>query len=178
MMGVVGLLAFLLGGCSSVPPSPRAVLEGKAASIDTAVQDVFEALDAAGLKEASASGAVDTCQSQPAPGVSYRAGMSVKLGDDLAGGFAALVEQLGAAGWKPTNAYDGVKIDPAKPMGRFSREDITLDVKTGGASAGGEQYGADEMQLGLTVEDPCVRIADGTSFLDFQDLDKDILPRS
>lgn|GEM_PF-2703452 len=178
IMVCVGLLAFLMSGCSPVPADPRAELEQKAAMIDAAVQDVYEALDAAGLPDATASGGVDVCGSQPAPGVGYRAGMSVKVAGDLAGGFGALVQQLEATGWKPTDAYEEVKIDPAKPMGRFSRDDITLDVKTGGASIGAEQYGADEMQLGFTLENPCVRIPDGTSSLDFQDLDGPISPRS
>ncbi|MFD5224894.1 hypothetical protein ACFWHT_04650 [Microbacterium sp. NPDC058342] len=160
-----------------MPIDPRGALEQKAATIDAAVQDVYGALDVAGLAEATASGRVDVCGSQPVPGVRYVAGMSVKVGDDLAGGFRALVEQLTATGWQPTDAYDDVKIDPAKPMARFSRDDITLDVKTGGASIGGEQYGGDEMQLGFTLEDPCVRIPDGSSSLDFQDLDRKILPR-
>lgn len=173
----MGLLALLMSGCSPVPLDPRGALEQKAATIDAAVQDVFDALESAGLAGATASGSVDVCGSQPAPGVRYGAGMSVKVGDDLAGGFDALMEQLAATGWQPTDAYDDLKIDPAKPMGRVSREDVTLDVKTGGASIGGKQYGADEMQLGFTLEDPCVRIPDGASSLDFQDLDKKIIPR-
>lgn len=178
MMGVVGLLAFLLSACSPVPSDPRAVLEEKAATVDTAVQDLLDTLETAGFDDVSARGSVDQCQSQPAPGVSYSAGIAVNVGDDPAGGFDALVTELDEAGWKTTDAYRDVKIDPDKPMGRFSRDDITLDVKTGGFSSGGESHQADLMVLSVTVEDPCVRIADGTSFLDFQDLDKDILPRS
>jgi len=178
MMGVVGLLAFLFSGCSSVPSDPRAVLEEKAATIDTAVQDLFEALDAAGLTEASAGSAVDSCQSEPAPGVSYRAGVTVKVGEDLAGGFDALVAQLDAAGWKPTNDYRGVEIDPEKPMGRFARGDITVDVKTGGFKTGDQVHGADEMQLGVTIDDDCVRVPDGGYISKVEDLAKDILPRS
>lgn len=177
-LGVVGLLALLLSGCSSVPSDPRAVLEEKAAVIDAAVQDLFEDLAAVGLKDASAGSAVDSCQSEPAPGVSYRAGITVKVGDDLAGGFDALVKQLHSSGWQPTDAYRDVEIDPAKPVGRFARDDITLDVKTGGASIGGNLYGADEMVLGLTIEDDCVRVPDGGYISEVEDLAKDILPRS
>jgi hypothetical protein len=177
IMVCVGLLAFLMSGCSAVPADPRAVLEQKAATIDAAVQDVYASVRGAGLTDATARGGVDVCGSQPLPGVSYGAGMSVKVGADLAGGFDALVEQLEAGGWRPTNAYDDVKIDPAKPMGRFSRDDVTLDVKTGGASIGGKQYGSEEMQLGFTLKDPCVRIPDGASSLDFQDMDGPISPR-
>lgn len=177
-MGAVGLLAFLLSGCSPVPSNPRAALEAKAAAIDSATQDVLDSLHAAGLDDATAKGHVDGCQSEPTPGVSYRAGISAKAGSDLAGAFDALVEQLGASGWKPTDAYRDVKIDPAKPMGRFVRDDITLDVATGGASSGGVWYGADEMQLGVTIKDYCVRVPDGGYISKVEDLAKDILPRS
>ncbi|MFD5215624.1 hypothetical protein [Microbacterium sp. NPDC058345] len=172
----MGLLAFLLAACSPVPTNPRAALEQKAATIDEAAQDLLAALDAAGLTDASGHGAVDVCQSEPAPGVAYRAGITVKVGDDLAAGFDALVSQLDSTGWRDTNAYRGVDIDPAKPMGRYSRDDITLDVKTGGFSMGEEQYGADEMDLGITIEDDCVRVPDGSYISEVEDLAKDIPP--
>ncbi|WP_353116200.1 hypothetical protein [Microbacterium sp.] len=177
-IGLVALLTVLLAACSPVPPNPRAVLEDKASTIDSAAQDLLEALDAAGLPGGTARGRIDGCQSQPAPGVAYRAGISVPVGDDLAGGFDALVEQLRASGWQPTNAYDGVEIDPAKPMGRFGRGDVTLDVKTGGFKTGTEEHGADGMVLGITTSHDCVRIHDGESFLDFEDMEKDIPPRA
>jgi hypothetical protein len=63
-------------------------------------------------------------------------------------------------------------------MGRFVRDDITLDVATGGASSGGVWYGADEMQLGVTIKDYCVRVPDGGYISKVRDLAKDILPRS
>lgn len=177
-MGAVGILALLLGGCSATPADPRAELEARAATIDSAAQDVLDSLHAAGVDEATAKGHVDGCQSEPAPGVSYRAGIAAKAGSDLASAFDALVQQLDASGWKPTDAYRDVKIDPAKPMGRFTRDDVTLDVKTGGGSVGGKWYGADEMQLGITIKDGCVRVPDGGYIGQVRDLEKDILPRS
>ncbi|MDT0156636.1 hypothetical protein Q9R19_03250 [Microbacterium sp. ARD32] len=174
----VGLLSFLLSGCSAVPADPHAVLETKAASVDAAAQDLLAALDAAGLTDASAGSAVDVCQSEPLPGVSYRAGISVKVGEDLVAGFDSLVKQLTASGWEETDAYRDVELDPGKPAGRYERDDITVDVKTGGFTVGKTHYGADEMTLGITIDKPCVRIPHGASFIDFQDLEKDILPRS
>ncbi|WP_309127909.1 hypothetical protein [Microbacterium sp.] len=173
----MGLLAFLLAACSPVPPNPRMVLEQNAATIDATAQDLLEALNAAGLTDASAHGAIDGCQSEPAPGVAYRAGITVKVGDDLAAGFDALASQLDAAGWQATDAYRDVDIDPAKPIGRYTRDDITLDVKTGGFSVGEEQYGADEMDLGITIEDDCVRVPDSSYISKVEDLAKDIPPR-
>lgn len=173
----MGLLALLFSGCSSVPPDPRAVLEEKAATVDAAAQDLLEALDAAGLNGASARSVVESCQSEPAPGVAYAAGISVTVGENLAAGFDALVEQLDATGWTATDAYDDVDVDPAAPAGRFIRDDITLDVKTGGFSSGGTRYGADEMDLGITIADDCVRVPDGGYIAEVQDLAKEILPR-
>lgn len=177
-IGVAGFLALLLTACSPVPANPRAVLKEKAATLDSAAQDLLEALDSAGLPRGTAHGRIDVCQSEPAPGVAYRAGISVTIGDDLAGGFDALVEQLKASGWRPTDAYDDVEIDPAKPMGRYSRGDVTLDVKTGGFKTGTEEHGADGMVLGITLRHDCVRIRDSSSSLDFEDMEKDIPPRA
>lgn len=174
---LVGLFAFLSAGCAPTPAGARAALETRATAIDTAAQDLLAALEDAGLEGASAGSTVEVCQSQPVPGVSYQAGISVTIGDDLAGGYDALVEQLDATGWQPTDAYRDVKIDPDKPMGRFAREDITLDVKTGGFSVGETKYGTDAMALGITIKDECVRIPDGTSFIDFKDLEKKFQPR-
>lgn len=167
----------LLSGCSPVPADPRAVLEEKAATIDSATQDLLEALDAAGLSDASAGGVIESCQSEPAPGVAYAAGISVTVGEDLAAGFGALVAQLDATGWTATDAYDDVEVDPAAPAGRFVRDDITVDVKTGGSAAGSVQYGADEMDLEITITPDCVRVPEGGYIAKVQDLEKEILPR-
>ncbi|MFT4156425.1 MAG: hypothetical protein QM630_00625 [Microbacterium sp.] len=171
------LLALVLVGCSPVPADPRAVLEEKVAKVDAATQDVLEALDAAGLSGASAHGSVDGCQSEPAPGVAYRAGISVTLGDDLVTGFNALVEQLEMTEWIDTHNYDDLDIPAETPAGRFTRDDITLDIKTGGTTAGEIQYGADEMDLGIRIANDCVRIPDGAYFTKMVDLEKEILPR-
>lgn len=173
----MGLLAFLLGGCSAVASDPHALLEEKAATIDAAAQDLLDSLAAAGLSDASAHGVVDSCQSEPAPGAAYRAGISVAVGDDPAGGFDALSAQLDASGWTPTDDLSGSQSDPSTPSGRFTRDDITLDVTTGGFTSGGVRHGADEMTLGITIADGCVRLADGSDFAGVKDLEKEILPR-
>lgn len=170
---VVGVLAVSLTGCSSVPANPRAELEHRAAVLDAAAQDLLEAVTVAGFSDAKARGTVDVCQSPPAPGVSYRAGATVKIGDDLQGAFDAVAAQLEATGWHDT----GHELGGEHPSGRFTRDDVTLDVKTGGFSSGGKTYATDEMELGLRIADPCVRIPDDKSFLDYQDLNKDIVPR-
>jgi hypothetical protein len=175
---LAGLFTVICAGCSAVPANPRAVLEQKASSIDTAAQDLLDLLRAAGLSTTSARGVIDTCQSEPAPGVSYRAGIAVRLGDDLVTGFGSLVKQLEETGWEETDAYRDVELDPDKPAGRYERGDITLDIKTGGFKMGETPYGADEMDLGITIKNACVRIPDGKSFLDYRDLEKDIQPRS
>jgi hypothetical protein len=173
----VAIVALLLSGCSPVPADPHAVLEEKAATLDAATQDLLDALHDAGLNDARARGIVDACEGMPDPGVLYRAGIEVKVGDDLAAAYAVLVDQLSATGWDDTDAYDDVAIDPATPAGQFTRDDVRLDVKTGGAKIGGKQYGSEEMQLGLTISQSCVRIPAGVYTSDFQDLEKEILPR-
>src|SRR5690606_5787540 len=97
---VVGVLAASLTGCSSVPADPRAELEHRATVLDAAAQDLLEAVSGAGFSDAKARGAVDVCQSQPVPAVSYTAGAQVKIGDDLRSAFDAVAAQLTATGWQ------------------------------------------------------------------------------
>lgn len=177
MMGIVGLLALLLAACSPTasPSNPRAVLEKKVETIDSTVQDLFEALDDAGLSGATAMGVVDGCQGAPLPGVSYQAGMGVTVGEQQAESFAAVAKQLEATGWTQTpDVLDG---DEKAPMGRFTRGDITVDVKTGGFTYAGELQDEDRMTFEITANDACVKIPDDMSFVDFQDLSKEIRPR-
>jgi len=176
-VAIMGLFTFLLGGCAPTPEGARADLEKKVATIDATTQDLLHVLREAGLKDATARSVVDACEGMPDPGVMYRAGIEVKVGDDLAAAYAALVDRLDATGWDDTDAYDDVKVDPATPAGQFTRDDVRLDVKTGGAKIGSEQYGSDEMQLGLTMSQSCVRVPVGVYASDFQDLEKEILPR-
>lgn len=171
---LIGVLAASLVGCAAAPTDARAKLESRAAVLDSAAQDLLEAVGAAGFDDASAHGNIELCQGEPVPGVSYSAGATVKIGDDLHGAFDAVAEQLAATGWQDT----GHPLGGENPSGRFTRDEVTLDVKTGGFSSGGKHYGADEMELGLRIADPCVRIPRDSSFLDFKDLEKDILPRS
>src|SRR5690606_35773126 len=97
---VVGVLAASLTGCSSVPADPRAELEQRAAVLDAAAQDLLDAVSVAGFANAKARGAVDVCQSQPVPGVSYAASAQVKIGDDLRSAFDAVAAQLKTTGWR------------------------------------------------------------------------------
>lgn len=173
----ISVVALLLTGCSAVPADPHAVLEEKAAAVDDAAQDLLESLDAAGYPDATARGIVDACQSEPAPGASYRAGIGVTVGEDLVSAFDALVVQLNQEGWTATNVYDDIDLDPAAPAGQFTRGDITVNVETGGSVVGGVHYGADEMTLGITIADDCVRMPDGAYFSKMGDLEKTIHPR-
>lgn len=157
-----------------MPSEPRAVLEQNAATVDAAVQDLLQALDSAGLKDASARGTIGACQSEPAPGVDYRGGVDVKVGDDPAAGLDALARELAAAGWQRSD--DELGGDEQTPRARFTREDIRVDVKTGGFRTGGEVHGADEMTLGITLADGCVRVPDGGYIAQVRDLEKEIRP--
>lgn len=170
----VGLLAFLLGGCSSTTEDPRTSLETKASLVDSATRDVLTAVRAAGFPDAVARGIVEACQGMPDPGVSYRAGIAATIGEDLVSAYDEVTSQLTKDGWKESSAYEGATVDPSAPAGQFTRDDIRVDIKTGGASVGGTPYGEDAMQFGVTIDQSCVRVPEGTHASDFDDLEKTI----
>lgn len=172
MIAVVGLFTLLSSGCAPTPDGARAELERHADTVNTAAQDVLLAMDAAGLKDASAAGRVEYCGGSLNPGLAYSAGASATVGEDLAGAIDAVTEELRSLGWQ----HEG-QIGDDRLSARFTREDVTIDVKAGGAMVGGKAYGEDEMQVGITQADDCVRVPDGVHATDFADLEKDILPR-
>ncbi|MFK4761017.1 hypothetical protein ACI3KS_08805 [Microbacterium sp. ZW T5_45] len=150
------------------------MIEGKAVTVDAAVEDLLGALEAAGLPDASAGSTIDLCQSEPLPGAAYSAGITVAVGEDLVSAFDGFTAQLTNAGWSMTDDFDSADIDDDAPAARFVRDDITLDVTTGGATVGGVRYGTDQMELSVKIEDDCVRIPDSAYFTDLQDLERDI----
>lgn len=170
---IMGLFTLLFAGCSPTLDSARAQLEMRAADMDTAGQDVLQAADAAGFPDATAKGRIESCGGSLKPGMAYRVGGTVPVGDDLAGAVAAISDQLRSIGW---NHEGTIGEDPLSS--RFTRDDIMIDLKAGGASVGGTKYGADEMQIGITQANPCVRVPESTYTDEFQDFEKDILPRS
>lgn len=170
---IMGLFTLLLAGCSPTPDSARAQLEERAAVLDTAGQDVLQAADAAGFPDATTKGRIESCGGSLKPGMVYRVGATVPVGDDLAGAITAMSDQLRAIGWH----HEGT-IGEDQLSGRFTRDDVMLDLKAGGATIGGTKYGADELQIGITQANPCVRVPESTYTDEFQDFEKDILPRS
>lgn len=95
-----------------------------------------------------------------------------------------LLEALTAAGLTPVRAYSVIDQCQGPPLPGLSyAAGITAKLETDPVgdfervASELEGSGADEMTLSIEVIDDCVRIPDGTSFLDFQDLEKDILPR-
>lgn len=169
----VGLFTALFTGCAPTPDGARAELERRAETVDTAAQDVLTAMDAAGLSDASAAGRIESCGgSLTGWGVAYSAGATATAGDDLAGAVGSVTEQLQALGWR----HEGeIGDDPLSA--RFTRDDVTIDVKAGGAVVGGTAYGEDQIQVGITQADDCVRVPDGVDDSDFPELAKEILPR-
>lgn len=172
MMGAMGLLALLLGGCASAE-DPRSTLEEHAAAIDSAAQEVLALLAADGMPAQEAKGVVDTCRSEPSPGVSYRAGVSASVGDDPVAAFGRFSGDLVTAGWqrvKDSLGGDG-------PSARFQRDGLRLDVKAGGFRVGETLHDADIMTLSLHREGGCVTVPDGGFIAEVRDLEKQILPR-
>lgn len=172
VIAIVGLLTLLFTGCAPTPDGARAELEHRADTVNTAAQDVLLAMDAAGLHSASAAGRVEYCGGSLKPGLAYSAGASATVGEDLAGAIAAVSEELQLLGWQPEG-----EIGDDRLSARFTRDDVTIDVKAGGAVIGGKAYGEDEMQVGIIQADDCVRVPDGVHATDFADLEKEILPR-
>lgn len=173
-IAVVGLLTLLFTGCAPTPSGAREELERRADTLNTAAQDVLLAMDAAGLQGASAAGRVEYCGGSLKPGLAYSAGASATVvGEDLAGAIDAMTEELQSLGWR----HEG-EIGDDRMSARFTRDDVTIDVKAGGAVIGGKAYGEDEMQVGITHADACVHVPDGVHDTDFADLEKEILPRA
>ena len=169
---LLGALTLLLAACSSPSADPAADLRRQAASIDAAAQEVLTALQSAGFTEASARGIVDACQSEPAPGVAYRVGVTAKIGDAPEDAFETLLGELDANGWQQKGEDAGAADMPA----RFTRDDLMLDIKSGGFTVGDTAYGADELALGITHVDGCVRVPDGGYISKVRDLEKQITP--
>lgn len=171
-IAVMGLFALLFSGCAPTPDGARAELERRAETVNAAAQDVLLAMGAAGLQSASAAGQVKNCGGSLKPGLEYSAGASATVGKDLAGAVDAVTEELQALGWQ----HEG-EIGDDRLSARFTRDDVTIDVKAGGAVVGGKAYGEDQMQVGITQADGCVRVPEGVYATDFTDLEKEILPR-
>lgn len=171
IIGVMGLLALLFGGCSAAPADARTTLEQHAAAIDEATHELFGVLAEAGFTDAGARSVVETCRSEPAPGLSYEVRITA-TGDDPAEQYTRLSEGLTSSGW--VQEKDSLGGD--QPSGRFSRDGLTLDVKTGGFKIGDEVHGADELTLALSRDDGCVDVADGGAISEVRDLEKEILP--
>lgn len=175
LMGAIatmGLFTLLFTGCAPTPDDARSALESRADTLNTAAQDVLLAMDAAGLQGASAVGRVEHCGGSLNPGLAYRASVSATSGADPAEAIGAVTEELQALGWQ----HEG-EIGDDRLSARFTRDDVTIDVKAGGAVIGGKTYGEDEMQVGITQADDCVRVPDGVHETDFADLENEILPR-
>lgn len=169
----IGLLALLFSGCSSAPADPRASLEKNATIIDAAAQDVLSALTTAGLSGAEATGRLEQCGgSLNGWGAEYHASASAKVGDDLAATVEQVTTELTSLGWEHTGDLGG-----EFPTARLERDDVTVDVSTGGFTSGGTRYGADEIAVGIRPASACVKLPEGTFASDLTEFDRSIPPR-
>ncbi|GAA4082813.1 hypothetical protein ACFFOS_15405 [Nocardioides kongjuensis] len=137
-----------------------------AALQDTVVartREVVDLLTGAGLEVTRAAGVAEYCQSEPAPGVTYRSGGAVAgTPAEVPAQFAAAREALVAAGWSVvTEGADGTR-----PWANLGRDGLRLGLS---------QAKHGERLLGFAItSSECVRVADG-GFLDDDDHRVDLL---
>lgn len=167
----LGLSLGLLTACGPTEAGARAELEKRIEVMGTAARDVLHAMDALQLPDASARGRLESCGGSLRPGVYYLAGASATIGDDWAAAVEGMTKELEKAGWE----YVG-EIGGDDPTARFTRGEVTVDLKTGGFTNGGTLYGADQLEVGIRDAGSCVHIPDGVSDSDFADLEGAILP--
>jgi hypothetical protein len=123
----------------------------------TQTREVIDLLAGAGLEVTRAAGVAEYCQSEPAPGVTYRSGGAVAgTPEDVPAQFAAAREALLADGWAVvTEGTDGTR-----PWANLGRDDVRLGLSQ---ARHGEQL------LGFAItSSECVRVEDG-GFLDDDD---------
>ncbi|MFT4258820.1 hypothetical protein [Microbacterium sp.] len=166
------LFTVLFTGCASTPESARGELERRADELDDATQDILQALESAGTQAASAAGHINYCGGSMLPGMAYTTSAHATVSGDLSEAMRAVIDELTTLGWNHVG-----EIGTDDLSARFTRDDITIDVKAGGATIGGKRYGEDEIEAGTTQPDNCVRVPDGTYADEFADLEKEILPR-
>ncbi|TNM38560.1 hypothetical protein FHP29_15105 [Nocardioides albidus] len=115
---------------------------------------VIDLLGGAGLDVTRAGGVAEFCQSEPAPGVTYRTGGAVAgTPAEAAAQFAAAREALLADGWSVVT--EGV--DGTRPWANLGRDDLRLGLSQA-------KHGERLLGFSLTSGD-CIRVEDG-GFLD------------
>lgn len=173
--GAAGLtvLALALTACSPTHDGAHAELEKHAAVVDDAAQDVLQALDAAALRDAGVAGYLEQCGgSLTGWGVAYHAGGSAAVGEDRRAAVEEVATALQSLGW----AHEG-ELGGDDPSARLTRDDITIDLKTGGFTVGTTRYGADELEIGILQSSPCVKTPEGEHKADYAEFEREILPR-
>ncbi|MFK4852824.1 hypothetical protein ACI3KT_14405 [Microbacterium sp. ZW T6_19] len=166
-------LSLLLTACSATHDGARAELDKHAAVVDDAAQDVLQALDAADLSDAGVAGYLEQCGgSLTGWGVAYHAGGSAKVGEDRQAAVEDVAAELESLGW----AHEG-EIGGDDPSARLTRDDLTIDLKTGGFTVGATRYGADELEIGIRQSNACVETPEGEYKTDYAEFEREILPR-
>lgn len=170
-LSITALLA--LAGCSTVPADPTAEIERVATPVDDAAQDVLSAISAAGLTGGRASGHLEQCGgSLTGWGGEYQASASAAVGDDLQATMDRMTTGLESSGW----TYIG-ELGGDYPSARLERDDVTIDLKTGGFTVGETRYGADELEVGITTSNACVKFPEGEHASDYPEFERTIPPR-
>lgn len=148
-------------GATSSDTSANAELELRAERMDTTVQEVLDVVDAAGLETIAARGRVEESGGMSGTRycLHYQASITVATHTTDTEDFAALEAQFLASGWTRSDVTMSDSAD--HPGARFQRDDIEVDVLTGGFTSGGTRYGAEEIAMSVQRNDEdCVYVPD------------------
>lgn len=134
---------------------------------------MLQAVDAADLRDAGIAGYLDNCGgSLGGWGVAYHAGGSAAVGDDLHATVETVAAELETLGWTYVGELGG-----DYPSARLTRDDISIHLKTGGFTIGATRHRADELEIGISQLNDCVKTPEGERESDFTEFEQEILPR-
>lgn len=152
-----------LGGCGVDDDKGAGELSALQDTVVEQTRDVIDLLAGAGLEVTRAAGVAEYCQSEPAPGVTYRTGGAVAgTPAEVATQFATAREALLADGWSVvTEGTDGTR-----PWANLGRDDLRLGLSQA-------KHGERLLGFAITSTD-CIRV-EGGGFLDDDDHRVDLL---
>lgn len=149
-MRVVGMMvgvALVLSGCAAEPDEEESVVsvEQMQEKVSTAVLEVADALEGAGLQVPTATGRYEVCGTEPISSVQYRALIDLSGPGDTASQVQRAAESMEQAGWTIT--------DSGTERGGWS--DLERDELAGSVQVSQGDDGA----VNVSVVHPCVDAA-------------------
>ncbi len=142
-------MLMVAGGCGGGVDDEQAGrdLDALQSRIVSETEDAVQALEDAGLTVERAAGIAEYCQTQPAPGVTYRAGGVVTEQGDPADQVAMLRDALTDLGW----TVDTEGTDPT-PFANLTRDDLRLAIAVSRRQ--------DEPGTTFGITGPCIEVSE------------------